>query len=262
MFASPRKNPVLVAAASLLLAASCLYAATNVDAPARAGVAGLLKPPPGPTKLGVVFEQLLQTKFPGLLAEKVTGTAVLVVLMNEDWSVARAEKIISPGPMETFENTKAIFSVLGLDEESVPYIGNMGMQSPHDPNNRVLVAFTERATPGQRFVSKLAPDTRDVDRAIFERHFPAAAKDGVPSGEKVWVLLDRDGKVLRSGQEPIAEDQWIRTLESHFSGIKTQEVTVTPIVDVAGNARKDRAGKDLQLHCVWLAPDSPLPAKT
>jgi hypothetical protein len=265
MFASPRKYPALAAGLSLALAASCLIAATNVDAPTRAVASVPLKPTPSSgnaLKLGGVFEQLLQSKFPGLLDEGVAGTAMVVVLVNEDWSIARAEKVISPERFENVQVSEATFGVLGLDEKSVPYVGNMGMQSAHDPTKRLLMVYTERATPGQRFVSHLFPDTRAVDRAIFERYFPAAAKAGVPAGESVWVLLDRAGNVLRSGQEPIDASQWNRTLESRFSGIKTQGVTVTPITDAAGNPLQDRGGKDLHLHSVWLAPDSPLPAQT
>jgi hypothetical protein len=259
MFASPRRFPALVAATSLALAASCLYAATNVDAPARAVVSVPLKPAPTPMKLGGIFEQMLASKFPGVLEEKVTGTTVVVALVNPDLSVTRAEKFITPEPMENVQATKATFAILGLDEKFVPYVGNMGMRSPTDPSKRILIVFTERASPGEPFVSKVAPDTRAVDRAIFERFFAGASKNGVPAGENLWVLLDRAGKVLRSGQESIASPQWNRTLESRFSGIRTEGLTVTPITDAAGNPIQDRGGKGLQLHSVWLAPDSPLP---
>jgi len=259
MFASPRKYPVLVAGLGLVLAASCLFAATNVDAPARAGMSAPLKPAPTPMKLGGIFEQLLASKFPGLLEQEVDGTPVVVVLINEDLSIARAEKFISPEPMEQVHTSKATFAMLGLDEDSVPYVGNMGMRSPHDPNKRMLMVFTERATPGVPFVSRVAADTRAVDRAIFDRYFPAAAKGGVPAGENLWVLLNRAGNVLRSGEEPIDPPRWNRMLESRFSGIRTEGLTVTPITDGAGKPLQDRGGKNLQLHSVWLAPDSPLP---
>ena len=85
-------------------------------------------------------------------------------------------------------------------------------------------------------------------------------KNGVPAGENLWVLLDREGHVLRSGQEPIGPPQWNRTLESRFPGIKTEGLTVTPITDAANKPLQDLGGKNLHLHSVWLAPDSPPPA--
>jgi hypothetical protein len=73
------------------------------------------------------------------------------------------------------------------------------------------------------------------------------------------VLLDRDGHVLRSGQETVKASDWNRTLESRFPGIKTQGITVTPITNDAGEPLFDEAGGELQLHSVWLAAGSPQP---
>jgi hypothetical protein len=73
------------------------------------------------------------------------------------------------------------------------------------------------------------------------------------------VLLDREGHVLRSGQEPVESSTWNRTLESRFPGIKTQSITVTPLTNDMGEPTVDAAGRELQLHSVWLAPGSPTP---
>jgi hypothetical protein len=135
----------------------------------------------------------------------------------------------------------------------------MGMQSPANPKQVVLVVYTEGQTPGQRFVSHVFPDTRGVDRDIFRRYFPDAVKRGAPAGERPWVLLDREGHVLRSGLENVDTSTWNRALEARFPGIRTQGITVTPITDDSGEAVRDAGGKDLQLNSVWLAPDSPLP---
>jgi beta-lactamase regulating signal transducer with metallopeptidase domain len=258
MFASPRRYPAFIAALSLALAGSCLFAATSVDAP-TSNISVPVKPAPSGWPLGRAFEQLLKSKFPGLLEEKVAGTPVVVALINEDGSITRAEKFISPEPVENVNATKATFAMLGLDEASVPYVGNMGMRSPNDPSKVLLIVFTELAKPGETFVSRMAPDTRAVDRAIFNRYFSDTAKKGVPEGEGLWVLLDHEGHVLRSGQESISQPQWNRTLESRFPGIRTEGVTVTPITDAENKPIQDLGGKNLQLHSVWLAPNSPLP---
>jgi len=259
MFASPRRYPALIAALSLALAGSCLFAATSVDAPTSI-ISLPLKPAPSGWPLGGVFEQLLNSRFPGLLEERVAGTPVVVALINEDGTITRAEKFISPEPMENVNATKATFAMLGVEEASVPYVGNMGMRSPNDPSKVLLIVFTELAKPGETFVSRMAPDTRAVDRAIFNRYFSARAKEGVPAGEQLWVLLDHEGHVLRSGQESMSPPQWNRTLESRFPGIRTEGVTVTPITDVENKPLQDLGGKNLNLHSVWLAPGSPPPA--
>jgi beta-lactamase regulating signal transducer with metallopeptidase domain len=251
-----RKSIALAAASA---GAVCLFAATAITAPALAASDTPLKPTPSggaALALGRQFEQVLADRFPGLLERDGPGTAMVVLLLNDDWSVARAAQVIT---MDDIQPTESIFGVLGLAKEQVPYIGNMGMQSPDNPNHKVLMVYTERSTPGKRFVSHVFPDTRAVDRAIFQRYFPHAVKHGVPAGEQVWVLLDREGHVLRSGLDPVEASQWNRTLESRFPGIRTEGITVTPITDDAGEPVRDAAGTELQLHSVWLAPGSPPP---
>ena len=213
-------------------------------------------------KLGGIFEQLLNSKFPGLLEENVAGTPVVVALFNEDGSITRAEKFISPEPtIESVKVSKATFAVLGLDEESVPYIGNLGMRDSIDPSKSLLIVYTEAAKPGERFVSKVFPDTRAVDRAIFESAFPAAAKNGVPAGRGLVGATGSRGS--RAAQRPGTDRP--TAVEPHARVAipwhqDRQGLTVTPITDAAGEPIKDQGGKDLHLHSVWLAPDSPPPA--
>ena len=248
-----------IALAAVALGAACLFVATSITAPALAAMDAPLKPTPlggSALKLGRHFEQVLAERFPGLLEQDHDGTAMVVMLLNEDWSVARAAQVVTRDAAAVDER---IFGVLGISKEDVPYLGNMGMQSPTNPAHKVLMVYTERSTPGKRFVSHVFPDNRAVDREIFRRHFPQAAKNGVPAGLQPWILLDREGHVLRSGQDKVEPSEWNHTLETRFPGIKTQGITVTPITDDAGEPILDGAGKELQLNSVWLAPGSPPP---
>lgn len=259
MTASAHRFRKSIALAALALGAACLFVATSITAPALAAVDAPLKPTPsGGTalKLGRHFEQVLAERFPGLLEQDHNGTAMVVMLLNEDWSVVSAAQVTTRDALPVDER---IFGVLGISKEDVPYVGNMGMQSPTNPDHKVLMVYTERATPGKHFVSHVFPDNRAVDREIFRRHFPQAAKNGVPAGLQPWILLDREGHVLRSGQEKVEPSEWNRALETRFPGIKTQGITVTPITDDAGEPVLDGAGKELQLNSVWLAPGSPAP---
>jgi len=262
MFASPRKYSAVIAGASLVLAASCLLAATNIEPPANAPLSATLKPPPGGEqmmRLGASFEQYIGRRYPGLFETKVDGTAVVIMLVNGDMSVARSAQIIVAEPMEKIAVDASMFSAIGLKSEQVPYAGAMAMQSPRDPAHMVLAAYTENKVGDERFVSQLFTDTRSLDREIYQQRFPNFAKDGVPGDTKLWVLIDREGHVLRSGHESMAYDQIVPALETRFAGIKTREVTVTPLVDGRNQPIADGKGRDVQLTSVWLAPGSPLP---
>jgi len=251
-----------IAVASLALAATCVFAATTVKSPPVAPDAPLKPTPSGgdAMKLGMRFEKMLTDRYPGLLEQDRAGSAIVVVLLNEDWSVARSAVVNSDEKMENVQLTEGVFGVIGLAQGDVPYVGAMGMQSPTDPLHRLLIAYTERTTPGKRFVSSITPDTRAVDRELFQRYFPVAARDGVPAGQSPWILLDRTGHVLRRGVEAVNPRSWNQALEARFPGIRTEGITVTAVTNDAEEPVLDAAGKELQLHSVWLAPDSAPPA--
>ena len=167
---------------ALGLTSICVLAATSLRAPVLAAADVPLKPTPtgaAALKLGQHFERMLTDRFPDLLEQDHEGTAMVVVLLNDDWSIARAVQVTGRDQVPVDERT---FGVLGLAREEVPYVGNMGMQSPTNPRHVVLIVYTERKTPGTRFVSHVFPDTRAVDRQIFQRYFAQAAKTGVPAG--------------------------------------------------------------------------------
>ena len=88
MFASPRKYRVLVAGLSLTLAASCLLAAAKIEAPANAIARGAAQAPArwrtDDASSGYSFEQHIGKRYAGLFDTKVDGTAVVIMLVNED----------------------------------------------------------------------------------------------------------------------------------------------------------------------------------
>lgn len=249
-----------IAMSALGAAAVCLLAATSLKTPALAAVDVPLKPTPtgaAALRLGQTFERLLADRFPDALETMEPGS-VVVALVNEDWSIANAALVYYTGRGRIPVDVRT-FGVLGIEKQDVPYVGAMRMQSPKNPDHWLMVLYTERNTPGMRFVSHLFPDTRAVDRQIFRKYFPEAVRSGVPAGQQVWVLLDREGHVLRSGQESIESSSWNRALEGRFAGIKTEGITVTPVTNDAGDPVLDQGGKELQLVGVWLAPGSPPP---
>jgi len=265
MIATPRRYPALAAGLCIALASSCLVIAAQVDAPATIVENAPLKPTPAngnALRLGQRFERLLLEDFPGVLESDsggAAGTAVVVVRLNADWSVDKAAKVVMPAPIDQVQLDESTFEAIGLKPAEVPYVGAMRVQFPGDSGRALLVAYTEQPQSGKPFVSHLYPDTRAVDREIFRRYFPDSFQNGVPAGQKPWVLFDREGHVLRSGQETVEPDQLNRMLEKRFAGIRTEGITVTAITDDSGAPVRDTGGNNLQLNSVWLAPGSPAP---
>lgn len=263
MFNTPRKHRVLVAGVCLALAGSCLYAATKLDAPRLGAHELMLKPPPAMDaqspgmKLGQRFEILLREKYPELLEGRFEGTPVVVALVDPDWSIAQSAKTSSDLPADKVPVDEGTFGVLGLPREAVPYVGATTMQMGPGSAKLVLMVYTEKSTPGERFVSRLFPDTRKQDRELFAQQFPEA-KQGVAAGHQPWLLIDRAGVVLRRGIEATTPE-FQRTLEQRYGGIGTREVTATTLTNDAGEPLVDAGGHEVRLLSVWLAPGSPAP---
>jgi hypothetical protein len=264
MFSSPRKYRAVIAGACLALAGSCLFAATQMQVPVLGTANVILKPPPGTGTdspgflLGQKFEVLLRERYPELTQEKFTGIPVVVALVNDDMTIANSAQVETIATDEELKITSEMFAVLGLAPEQVPYFGAMNMQMSPGSVKKVVMVYTEHGKREENFVSKLFPNTRELDRKLFYQEFPEA-KSGVAAGFDPWLLMDRRGATLRKGLEVITP-KWEEALEKRYQGIDAQEMTVTSLVDEQGAILRDAAGKMLHFHVVWLAPGSPLPA--
>ena len=259
MLSPPRKWRALAVGACLALAGTCIVMAATVDAPsAPVARATVLKPPPGTEttgfRLGQHFERHLQEKYPELMGGDFDGMPMIVVQLDSDWTVLRSAKTINPDPTGNVSVTNEIFGLIGLKPEEAPYVGAMNMQMAKD--KLVVMVYTERVRPGEKFESKVFPDTRKQDRELFEAQFVSAT---IPAGHNPWVLLDRSGKVLRRGLE-VTDGPWHEILERRFAGIDTREVTATPLTMSSGEPMRDAGGREVHLLSVWLAPGSALPA--
>ncbi len=263
MFATPRKYRAVIAGVCLALASYCLAAAGQTPAPDLKPDTVILKPPPGDGpdspgfRLGQKFEQLLRDRYPELMQETFTGTPVIVVLLDDDMTVASSAQIDSIPPHEKLQARPEMFGSLGLAPEQVPYTGAMNMQMSAGSRKHVVVIYTERGSRDENFVSRLFPNTRKLDRDLFVQQFPEA-QSGIAAGENPWLLMDRSGAVVRKGVEPVGR-KWEETLKERYKGIATQEMTVTQVTDEAGAPVRDAAGKPINLHVVWLAPGSSAP---
>lgn len=257
MLTGPVRYRKVLAGFFLAIATSLVFAATDLSAPASDSAMELRKSPPShdaaaPQK----FAALLRDKYPTLVTEKAAGTPVVTILFNHDGTVARTDMEIFPGSPEEFKPAKAQFGRVGMAPEVVGYIGEQGIDTG---TNRILVVYTEKGAQHIPFTSNLFADSRMIDRAIAERFFPRAFKQGVSPGEGIWVLFDHDGAVLRTGQESFDPSQLNHILESRYPGIKASDMTVTPVVDADWRRIRNNSGDELHLHSVWLDAGSPLP---
>jgi beta-lactamase regulating signal transducer with metallopeptidase domain len=257
MVDTPRHR-ALVAGLCLAFAGTCAIAAAQFEPPARIDTAPLKLPPSGSASLrvGQSVERLVRKEYPELLRGEWQGAPVIVVLMNDDFTIAKWARVDKPD-LEAPVGT-ADFAALGIAEKDVPYAAISGISLPDRKDRMFMALFTERpARRGERFISKLFPDTREIDRSLFERYFDATARTAIPEGENPWVLLDRNGQVLRSGQEKVDSSSFRESLQARFGGIHANEITVSPVTTGDGAYVKDLGGRDVQLVSVWLAPDSP-----
>ena len=200
-----------------------------------------------PDALGGPLQQQLQAlvagRYPRLLREKITGTAIVTILLNPDGTLGGANFEVSPSGSGGLAASEMQFARFGLAAGELRYIGVARIQLPL---NTVRVVFGGR-------------DSRDLDRALVERFFAKLSLQGVSPGTGIWILFDHEGRVLHTGEEPVEPAALRKTLEARYPGIRTSEMTTAPAMGRDGRPITDRRGQSLQLYCVWLAIGSPPP---
>jgi beta-lactamase regulating signal transducer with metallopeptidase domain len=258
---TPRRSSVITGALITLVLALGASAA-ELDPPAME----LRKLPPAPSsELGQKMAAVVAERYPRLLSEKAKGVPLVTVLFKADGSVDRATYELLPNREEFKPTEESYARRLGIPAKEIAYVGIEGVQSPAT-GQTVLVAFTERKPPGHEvtgapWVSAVVktPDSREIDRSLAERYFADVLKQGVAAHQRLWVLLDSEGRVLRTGQDASGSSPIDHVLKTRFPGIETQYVTATPVTDQALKLRRILTGEPLQIFCIWLRKGSPLP---
>ena len=188
---------------------------------------------------------LLRERYPQLLAGGLVGTPVLTVLFNADGSVARSNLQVLAQTSGTLTATETRFAGLGVRSGELQYVGEAPVQLPH---TRVLVVFGIRSD-------------EVLDRELVERYFPQVLTPGIPGGQRLWILFDHRGKVRKYGAESFQPAELRNTMELRYPGIHIKEATVAPVIGRSGRPVESLQHEALQLNCLWLAVDSPLPPK-
>lgn len=246
----------------LALAVTLCAGAAELDEPV-APLTELRKPPPsqGPAQqLGERFAQIVKARYPQLLNEKPGRNPVVNILFKEDSTVDHADYQLVSGQPEDAINAAYYAEHFHMEANEVAYMGLHAIVSP-STGQRIVIAFTERKKPNQPYVSKVfhSPDTRAIDRSLTQQYFPDAIKSGVTDQERLWVLFDSDGHVVRAGKDSSSGVALTHVLEERFPGIETEFITATYVTDQLWQPMNTLSGKPLQLFCIWLKKGSSLP---
>ena len=188
------------------------------------------------------FEALIKERYPDILTHTFVGTPVVSVLVEPTGRITRMNLEVFTGPPSRFVASESQIARLAPAGE---HVTDTGFEIVKVSNATVIELFA-------------ITDSHELDRALVARFFPKVLKQGVPSGEGIWMLFDHDGRVLRTGEEHIELSNLRRMLELRYPGIQTASAASFPVVGRDGRPLKIRQSL-VRLHCVWLAIGSVVP---
>jgi hypothetical protein len=188
---------------------------------------------------------LVQENYPQLLIGSFVGTPVLTVLFNPDGTVARSSLQLYPEPSGQLTASEAQFAAFGLHSGELQYVGEARLELS---SRTVLVVFGARSS-------------QVLDRELVEQYFPQVATHSVKAGESLWILFDHAGHLLRHGAEAVDPSSFGKALETRYPGIHISDATVASVIGRDDHPVQDSRQHALQLNCLWLTVDSPLPPK-
>jgi beta-lactamase regulating signal transducer with metallopeptidase domain len=196
-----------------------------------------------------------------------SGSRLLTVFMTETGDIDRA-KMEELKDVDVYPKTSATpehFVAMGIASERIGPMGATELTAGHYNDDRdsrtlrVIYAWPRRPNepapqpaPPEQPAAAGANDDPAVNRAIAEHYFPdlyTFPKEW-PRADP-WVLLDRQGRVLKSGRRVVMSGRDIQlNVESLYPGIRTDGVQVTTILG--------EHGQWADVGFVWLAADSPV----
>jgi hypothetical protein len=227
-----------------------------------------LKPPADPSRDVATVRTKVKARYASLFGPSTEGgSRLLTVFMTEAGDIDRAnlevakDKDFDAGTLATVEQ----FAAMGIAPERIGLIGSTLLYAGHYRNSgdlrnlRVIYAWPRRPNepeakqePPEQPAAAGANDDSAVNRAIAEHYFPdlyTYPKEW-PRADP-WVLLDRQGKVLKAGRRIANSGRDIQlNIESLYPGIRTDGVQVTTI--------HGEHGQWADVGFVWLAADSPV----
>ncbi len=223
----------------------CIWALAAATALAQPSAPELRKGPPDSGSRGYDkrLTALIEQRYPGLHAGKPEGIPVVTVLLNYDGSVAGTYLEFAREGAAALTASEEKFARFGLSAGRMQYIGVGRIQLSTTPAVVIIGAG----------------DSRDLDRALVERFFPNALTQRAPANHRLWILFDHEGRVLRTGEETTSPEKLRQALEARFPGIRTTDMTSSPVFGRNNLPLEDSSHHPLELDCVWLAAGSALP---
>jgi beta-lactamase regulating signal transducer with metallopeptidase domain len=195
------------------------------------------------------------------------GGTLLTVFMTEAGDIDLAKIDVSKD-VDVDPNTLATpdhFVAMGIASERIGPMGATELYAGHYSDDRdmkslrVIYAWPRRPNepapqpaPPEQPAAAGANDDPAVNRAIAEHYFPDLYTYPTewPRADP-WVLLDRQGRVLKTGRRVGMSGRDIQlNIESLYPGIRTDGVQVTTI--------RGEHGQWADVGFVWLAADSPV----
>jgi hypothetical protein len=234
-----------------------------------------LKPPPDPRRDVAIVRAKVRARYASLFEPMYAdgsrlvrgGSSLLTVFMTEAGDIDRA-KVEVANDVDVDPETLAMpehFVAMGIASERIGPIGTTELYAGHYTDDRdlkslrVIYAWPRRPNepgpkrePPEQSAAAGANDDPAVNRAIAEHYFPdlyTFPKEW-PRADP-WVLLDRQGKVLKAGRRVVMSGRDIQLyVESLYPGIRTDGVQVTTV--------QGDHGQWADVGFVWLAADSPV----
>jgi hypothetical protein len=268
MHAPPRVRWRLLAA---FLAACSVAIAANVAAPPVPSLAaddsqnGL---PLLPTPIAAlrdddaVLTRAVGYFYPQLLTTPQSGRLYLWAVVNERGEISQIDLDIRSSwdsEEEFARNWQEYLQRAGIVESQVRQ--QMVMQVFVGPNYALLAwvmqpgavardaaapIFTIAPRQAQATQARMLA-TADAQRRVIEHFDPAALSEGVPAGQELWFLIDREGRVQRNGRRAtITDPQAARlAMQKMFPEVSVGYVT-------RGTVVKDSAMKRVPVSWQWL----------
>lgn len=175
-------------------------------------VAKVLRWPIDPARSAARVKQAVLGYFPDLLQTPDYSNTVVTVFMNDDGTIKRGEKRVFPPGSSLSDSSYPSYAELGVAPEAVGRRSEiMGWQPTTSDKQKINLRFAwpmragdrrETPSPGWWWSKARDSDTHETpeDRAIVARYFPGVLETGVRDGMGLWVLVARDGTVLKTGQ--------------------------------------------------------------
>jgi beta-lactamase regulating signal transducer with metallopeptidase domain len=173
----------------------------------------VLRWPVDPTRSTARVKQAVRAYFPDLLQVPEYSLTLVTVFMNEDGTIKRGEKkVFPPGTMLSADSGPQ-FADLGVVPEDMGRHSSVNLWEPNSVETRFIgvnFAWPRRGDdrpedPNHWWYWRNPPppassEETPEDRAVLARYFPGVLENGVRDGMGLWVLVARDGTILKTGQ--------------------------------------------------------------